>query len=102
MFLMNKRSFKALLVFPVFFPVVFFAASSLNAQTIRIQTGATSLIYVVDKSGELKQAYIGDRLADTVSTAMKAELSAYPAYGRDDVNEPALRALHADGNLTTA
>jgi len=98
---MNKRSFKGLLVFPVLFPAVFFAASSLNAQTIRIQTGATSLIYAVDKLGELKQAYFGDRLADTASTAMKAELSAYPAYGRDYVNEPALRAVHADGNLTT-
>src|SRR5690606_32943073 len=38
--------------------------SRVDAQTIAVQTQHTSLVFKVDKDGELRQCYYGDRLAD--------------------------------------
>lgn len=72
------------------------------AQTVSIHTDNTSLIYKVDKDGELRQCYYGDRLNDnSVEAVQLTQLPGYASYGRSYVSEPALRATHADGNLTT-
>lgn len=76
--------------------------SGANAQTIVIPTNHTSLVYKVDKDGALRQCYYGDRLEDAAyENVQMAPFPAYPAYGGDYVNEPALRVVHGDGNLTT-
>lgn len=73
-----------------------------NAQTIPIQTAHTSLIYKVDKSGELRQCYYGKLLSPVeMENVQVTSSTAYTAYGGSIVTEPALRVVHADGNLTT-
>lgn len=85
----------------VLFVAGFFAPAAF-AQTIIIQTSNTSLVYKVDKDGALRQCYYGDRLPDAEYEKVQiTPHQAYPSYGRDYVNEPALRVVHADGNLTT-
>jgi len=74
---------------------------SVNAQTIPINTNNISLIYKIDKE-ELRQCYFGERLDEGSTDAIQiTQLPGYASYGRSYVNEPALRAVHADGNLTT-
>lgn len=73
-----------------------------SAQTISIETNSTSLILKVTKSGELQQSYFGDKMESSTHEIIPVSIfSAYTAYGRDEVYEPALRVVHADGNLTT-
>ncbi len=82
--------------------VVGILLSGANAQTIVIQTSHTAMVYKVDKDGGLRQCYYGDRLEEAAyENVQVAPFSAYPSYGGDYVNEPALRVTHADGNLTT-
>ncbi len=82
--------------------VVCVLVSGANAQTIVIQTSHTSLIYKVEKDGELRQCYYGDRIEESAHESVQmTPFPAYPSYGGDYVNEPALRVVHADGNLTT-
>lgn len=81
-------------------------AGSVSAQTepeiIAIQTQHTSLVYQVDKDGQLMQLYLGKRLAgNQLENIQMTKLEAYPAFGKAYVNEPAFRAVHADGNMTT-
>lgn len=72
------------------------------AQTIIIQTSKSSLVFKVDKGGDLRQCYYGGRVQDQEAENIPvSSLSVYPSYGKDYVNEPALRVTHADGNLTT-
>lgn len=74
----------------------------LIAQDIVIQTDATSLVLQVDPKGELMQAYWGPRIKDSEIKGVRlGQRKAYPAYGGHFINEPALQAVHADGNLTT-
>lgn len=72
-----------------------------QAQTIHIQTANTSLVYQVDKEGILKQTYYGKRMDNGVNDIQLTSLEVYPSYGKAYINEPALRATHGDGNLTT-
>jgi alpha-galactosidase len=73
-----------------------------KGQTIVVQTASTSLIHKVDQQGELRQCYYGERIDDRAYDNVQiSSLPSYSAYGRSYVNEPALRAVHADGNLTT-
>ncbi|MBA4055651.1 MAG: alpha-galactosidase, partial [Marivirga sp.] len=85
---------------------IFLTAGSALAQTIpetiTIQTAHTSLIYKVDKDGQLMQLYLGKRLAENqVENIQMTKLEAYPMFGKAYVNDPAFRAVHADGNMTT-
>lgn len=86
----------------VLFVLVVAPFVSVQAQTIAIHTEATSLILKVDKSGELRQGYFGGKVESSAYEAIPTSAFAvHPAYGRDYVYEPALRVVHADGNLTT-
>ncbi|HTJ53068.1 MAG TPA: alpha-galactosidase [Cyclobacteriaceae bacterium] len=74
----------------------------ISAQTVALQTANTSLVFKVDKDGELKQCYYGKLLPENEITNIDlTKLDAYSAFGKSFVNEPAFRATHADGNLTT-
>ncbi|HRG08363.1 MAG TPA: alpha-galactosidase [Cyclobacteriaceae bacterium] len=86
----------------VLFVLVAIALVSVQAQTIGIHTDATSLVFKVDKSGELRQCYFGGKVESSTYDAIATSgFAAHPAYGKDYVYEPALRVVHADGNLTT-
>lgn len=74
---------------------------SANAQTIHIPTAHTSLVLKVDKDGSVKQCYYGNRIAGGIEHMVLTTLDAYPAFGKSYINQPAFRAVHADGNLTT-
>ena len=78
------------------------AFSQTRPYTINIQTEHSSLVYQVDKDGKLVQSYLGKRLAEAqLENIQITNLEGYPAFGNGYVNEPAFRAVHADGNMTT-
>jgi alpha-galactosidase len=73
-----------------------------SAQTISIETNSTSLILKVATNGELRQSYFGDKIQSSSQEIIPiSAFAAYSTYGRDEVYEPAMRVVHADGNLTT-
>jgi alpha-galactosidase len=75
---------------------------SASAQTIAVETNATSLILKVSTNGELRQSYYGDKIQSTTHDNVPiSTFATHSSYGRDEVYEPALRVVHADGNLTT-
>src|SRR4051812_31522626 len=77
-------------------------AAQVSNETIVVQTSHTSLVFSVKADGSLVQSYFGKRLAtDQLADVQATSLEAYPAYGKSYVFEPAFRAVHADGNLTT-
>lgn len=70
-----------------------------NAQTIRVSTSATDLIYKVGQNGRVYQAYLGSKLTslqDIEHLDLGGE--AYIPHGMEDYFEPAIRVLHNDGN----
>jgi alpha-galactosidase len=77
------------------------ALTGLRAQTIHISTFNTSLVYKVDKDGTVKQCFYGNRISTGIENIQVTALDAYPAFGKAYINQPAFRATHADGNLTT-
>ncbi|HEY9046850.1 MAG TPA: alpha-galactosidase [Ohtaekwangia sp.] len=86
----------------IFFVLITCAAFAQKQTVVVIKTANTNLIYKTDKDGVLKQSYFGKQLADAeIENVQVTKLDAYPAFGKSYVNEPAFRAVHADGNLTT-
>lgn len=86
----------------VLFLIAAFFSSAQPADKVVIQTKHTSLVYIVDADQNLKQAYFGKRIAgNQVENIQIGALEAHSAYGKALVTEPAFRATHADGNLTT-
>lgn len=85
----------------VLLAVCVFLAVGVNAQTIHIQTASTSLVYQVDKEGVVKQSFYGKRIENGIDNVQLTALEAYPSFGKAYINQPAFRATHADGNLTT-
>lgn len=83
------------------FCLIAFSVISVYAQTVHIETAHTSLVYNVDKDGVLKQSFYGKRIENGIENIQVTALEAYPAFGKAYVNQPAFRATHADGNLTT-
>jgi alpha-galactosidase len=82
--------------------VAFFSLGQPVTEKIIIQTAHTSLVYSVDNDGTLKQSYFGKKLAENqLENIQITNIEAYPSYGKAYVYEPAFRAVHADGNLTT-
>ncbi|MCL2649735.1 MAG: alpha-galactosidase [Candidatus Azobacteroides sp.] len=71
-------------------------------ELITINTNSTVLIYKVDDQNKLRQVYFGDKLpSSSVSQVLFTKAEAYPAFGASYVHEPALRAVHSDGNTST-
>ena len=87
-------------------------ASALAQQrVIAIETAATGLYFTVNDTGEIFQQHFGGRLGTPEDLLLdfdngtpdtrNVDANAYPAFGEGLLNEPALEAVHADGNRTT-
>lgn len=97
--LINIRKLKYVVLSVV---VLWIALVRVSAQTISIETNATSLILNVAANGELRQSYFGEKIQSNSHQLIPiSSFAVYSTYGRDEVYEPALRVVHADGNLTT-
>jgi alpha-galactosidase len=80
-------------------------------QLITVETDDLGLYLVVTPKGEVFQQYIGLKLGNPEniladcnnnnSNSKNVEGEAYSAFGNGNTNEVALKATHADGNMTT-
>lgn len=68
---------------------------------IRIHTDLTDLVYRIDSQGRLCQSYLGPAFADGEDLKLlPAGDEALAAYGSSNYFTPALRLVHADGNVS--
>ncbi|WP_316788585.1 alpha-galactosidase [Pedobacter frigoris] len=95
---MNKNLF-------IFFILLFSAGICLNVngqakQHIVIGTKSVNLIFSVGKDGKLYQTYLGEKLTNPGDTALlkPSKHEAYIGAGTNNLFEPAIKVLHADGN----
>ncbi|OGX89203.1 alpha-galactosidase [Hymenobacter coccineus] len=66
---------------------------------IVVETAHVSLVLAVGKNQKLYQTYLGPRLATAADyLPLPQRHEAYPPAGTDNLFEPALRVVHADGN----
>ncbi len=76
---------------------------TLSAQTVCVNTPSTSLVIAAQEGSEARFLYYGNRLTDeelqNVSQG-RGVAPAYPVYGSGSMDETALSARHADGNMT--
>ena len=71
-------------------------------KTIAIQTKNTSLVYKVNDKDKVCQSYFGNKLSDSdCDLVLVSNNEIAPAFGAGDVHQPAIRAVHADGNTST-
>ncbi|MDD5186004.1 MAG: alpha-galactosidase, partial [Paludibacter sp.] len=69
---------------------------------IPISTNDNSLIFSVDKNQKLRQCYFGSKLNKSdYSSIQNTGIDAFPTFGTSNINEAALRIVHADGNTST-
>ncbi|MBO7318197.1 MAG: alpha-galactosidase, partial [Bacteroidales bacterium] len=84
---------------------IILAFSSITAlaaeKVIAISTNDIQLVYKVDKKNKLRQCYFGESMDANAQHVQLTKHDAYPTFGTSYVNEPALRAVHADGNTST-
>ncbi|MEE1945267.1 alpha-galactosidase [Pedobacter sp. KR3-3] len=69
-----------------------------NRNTIIIETQNTNLVFTAEAGGKLFQSYFGKTQAKDSYTKLKKGPEAYIGAGMEDVFEPAIRVVHADGN----
>ncbi|MGN0281972.1 MAG: alpha-galactosidase [Prevotella sp.] len=86
--------------------------SAADTSNIDIVTDNLQLTFEVKDNGRMYQAYFGQRLWHTESSALRMPLTAittsnikgcetYPVMGTEDYYEPAFEICHADGNPTS-
>ena len=83
---------------------LFFVAAvfSEDGLYIPITTANNALVFRVDNNHKLRQCYYGDKLnTSDYSSVQVSTMDAYPTFGTSNINEAALRAVHADGNTST-
>lgn len=80
------------------------AAADVPAGLIRIGTDKTDLLLRVGDDSRVRQAYLGPKLVNAADLEHFSKSSggteAYVTHGMEDYFEPAIRVLHADGNLS--
>lgn len=69
-----------------------------NRSTIIIETQNTSLVFSGESGGTLYQKYYGKAIPASNFTQVRNLMEAYIGAGMEDVFEPAIRVVHADGN----
>ncbi|MBB2145121.1 alpha-galactosidase [Pedobacter sp. LMG 31464] len=69
-----------------------------NRNPIVIETQNTSLVFAGDEGGKLYQRYFGKTLSKDAYAKLRNGMEAYIGAGMEDVFEPAIRIVHADGN----
>lgn len=99
-----------------FFLFLLHLSGTLNANTIKIETKNSSLIYCVNASKHLMFQYYGTKLNDLSPFSnnkfqQREQLryvisdpynnGAYTSFGNIQVDEPAIHAIHSDGSLMT-
>lgn len=78
--------------------VAFLSVFGLAAQTIRISTSKTDLVFLVGVDGRLHQSYLGSRLGGNGDLDhLAAGPEAYVTHGMEDYFEPALEIRQPDG-----
>lgn len=85
----------------ILFTISLFCSTSLwaqNNQPIIIETQNTSLVFTGEVNGKLYQRYLGKLLPKDNYTKLRNGAEAYIGAGMEDVFEPAIRIVHADGN----
>lgn len=73
-------------------------AFSQTPSPIVIETKNASLVFTVGKNNRLYQSYLGTRLANTEYAHVWGGPEAYLTAGMENLFEPAIRLVHADGN----
>lgn len=69
-----------------------------QADKIFIETKHTALVYKIGKDKKVTQVYIGDKLAGADYAALNSGREIYLTAGTENQFEPAVRAVHNDGN----
>ena len=86
------------------FLAISLAAFGASAEKVHIPTKNTSLVLEATEGQPLKFLHYGNALSDndvqTLEAAGTFNRDAYPVYGMNPMNEAALSAVHADGNMT--
>ena len=72
-----------------------------SGETITISTQDVQLVYKVDDQNKLRQCYFVSSIHVDAAEVQMTKNDAFPTFGTSYVNEPALRAVHADGNTST-
>ncbi|MDD4969085.1 MAG: alpha-galactosidase [Paludibacter sp.] len=83
---------------------VLFAATAFseNEVFIPVTTANNALVFKVDNNHKLRQCYYGDKLNPSDYPSIQVSTAdAFPTFGTSNINEAALRAVHADGNTST-
>jgi alpha-galactosidase len=76
------------------------AVHAQQEKQIVVETKSTSLIFTVSSDQKLYQSYLGEKLRNTADQGLlkSTRKGAYIAAGMEDLFEPAIRMVHADGN----
>lgn len=82
----------------ILFFLLLSVAGKAQADKIFIETKNTALVYLVGKDKKVIQVYIGRRLAREDVAALNSGREIYLTAGMENQFEPAIRAVHADGN----
>ena len=76
----------------------------MNAETIDVSTGKTTMLLEATDGQPLRYVYYGVALnpadVESVVAAAKSKPDMYPAYGLTSLRETALSVMHPDGNMT--
>lgn len=81
--------------------ICLFCSAMLHAQnrnTIVIETQNTALVFAAEEGGKLYQRYLGKTQPQETYAKLRNGGEAYIGAGMEDVFEPAIRVVHADGN----
>ncbi len=77
---------------------------NVNAETIKIDTGNSSLVLEANKGKKLRHVYYGGKISDNDVSGLRPALgkvyTAYPDYGMITIPETAIAMVHGDGNMT--
>lgn len=77
---------------------------NVNAETIKIDTGNSSLVLEANKGKKLRHVYYGGKISDNDVSGLRSALgkvyTAYPDYGMITIPETAIAMIHGDGNMT--
>lgn len=85
--------------FCIFSPLAMFGSTG---NLIAIETQNSVLVFKVDENKKIQQCYFGETFKTNDFEGIKSiNADAFPGFGGSYINEPALRAIHADGNTST-
>ncbi len=79
--------------------MVIWSVTNAQSKPIVIETANTALVYKTGFKNRLMQVYFGNKLNDAAEyESLNSRDEAYSTGGMNNLNEPAIRMLHNDGN----